>query len=263
MNHLDEGQILALRDAPGEAPDEAHAHLTTCGTCRGSLDEARRRAAAVSGALASLDAGPRDLADARDRVRRRVAEHSAAGAAAAPLLARPRRALWGLSRAAGLILLAATGLSALPGSPVRGWLARALVPATTAPAPSGEVPAAASEATAAPAEEAGIRIPLAAGPLTVLLRGAEPGTVVRVLWIPGNEAAVFAPAGSRFTSGTGRVEATLEPGAVRVELPRSVLPVTLEVNGRMILRNSARGLDVSEEAVERSEAGVTFRLPPS
>lgn len=265
MSHLDEGQLLALRDGAVTPAAEAAAHLAACAVCGEALEASRLRSLAVSGALGALDAGldpGHDLARARERVRLRVTEHTARTAGATPLRPRPIRwAAWSASKAAGLLLVTAAGLSALPGSPVRRWLDERLAPAVEEATPS--VAPAAAEAVAPPApEEAGVRLPLTGGPLAVVLRDAAPGTEVRVRWITGSEAAVFAPAGSRFTSGRGRIEAAGVGGVVRVELPRGVVPVSLEVNGRILLRSTAEGLDVPGEAVERTGDGITFRLPP-
>lgn len=260
MTHLDEGQILALRDDPTAVESTFLAHLHACDACSQALEETRRRGAALAAALGSLDDTTWDLDQARDRIRRRVAEESARVAGAPSLTARrARRAAWGWSgsKAAGLLLVTAAGLSALPGSPVRRWIAE-----RAAPAVEEAVPAAETAPTLRGAEEGGVRLPLSGGPLTVVLRDAAPGTEVRVRWIPGREAALFAPAGSRFTSGQGRMEAAGLSGVVRLELPSSVLPVSLELNGRIILRNSGAGLDVSGPVVQQTDAEITFRLPP-
>jgi len=275
MSHLDEGQLLALRDDPALAAEATVAHVETCTECRGTLEAIRGRASAVAEALDALDTGGWDIEGARERVRLRVSERAGAATtattavAAVPVAAVPatplparraRRVAWSLSRAAGLLLITAAGLSALPGSPVRRWIERMVSPAAVESAPPAPEPAAVAEPVAP--EEAGIRLPLTGGPLDVVLRGAAPGTEIRVTWVPGSEAALFAPVGSRFTSGEGRMEADLASGPVRVELPRGVVPVILEVNGRLFLRNTAAGLDVSGPVAERAEAGITFRLPP-
>ncbi|GMV05560.1 MAG: hypothetical protein AMXMBFR53_18380 [Gemmatimonadota bacterium] len=266
MSHLDEGQLLTLRDGAGIPVAEAAAHLAACARCREALEASRQRSAAVAGALGVLDGGfphlAHDLERARERVRLRVSEHAARAAGATSLPARrTRRAAWSASKAAGLLLVTAAGLSALPGSPVRRWIGERLEPAAEVAAPSA-APAAA-EAVAPPApEEAGVRLPLTAGPLAVVLRDAAPGTEIRVRWITGSEAAVFAPVGSRFTSGQGRIEAAGVAGVVRVELPRGVTPVSLEVNGRILLRSTPEGVDVPGDAVDRTADGLTFRLPP-
>jgi hypothetical protein len=173
-----------------------------------------------------------------------------------------RRAFWTVSRAAGILLVTAAGLSALPGSPVRTWIAGVLAPTAEearSPAPA-TVPATAVP-EAPPAEEAGVRLSLAGGPLAVVLRGAAPGTEIRVTWVPGDEAALFAPVGSRFTSGEGRLEAALAPGPVRVELRRGTSPLSLQVDGNVLLRSTPQGLEVRGPVVERSDVGITFVVP--
>lgn len=262
MKHLDEGQILTLRDDPGALGAHVGAHLDGCPTCREALEGVRRQGDRVAVALASLDEAGWGMDAAREQVRLRVAAESARAVGAVPLPARRvRRAAWSGSKAAGLLLLTAAGLSALPGSPVRRWIEERAGPAPTDVTPA-EAPTAATPGDAVAPEEAGVRLPVTHGPLAVLLRDVAPGTEIRVRWIPGAEAAVFAPVGSRFTSGEGRVEARALSGVVRVELPRGVLPVTLEVDGRILLRNTASGLQVLGPVVERDDAGVTFRLPP-
>lgn len=253
MTHMDEGQLLAVRD--DEFLDE---HLAGCAQCRESLEALRSRHVLVSGALATLDAAT-DLEAARARIRERVAAQAARTPGVTPLV-RPRTALWSLSRAAGLLLVTAAGLSALPGSPVRGWLSRALAPEATevrTDVGGDAVPGAA----AAAAEVTGVRLAVPRGPLRVVVVGAAAGAEIRVLWVPGSDAAVFAPVGSRFTSGEGRLEARVTSGTVRIELPRGVIPVSLEVGGRIYLRSTDAGLDVPGPATERSASEIVFRIP--
>lgn len=259
MTHLSEGDLLALRDEPGAAAPEGHRHVASCPECQGALAGLQRQEADVTLALGLLDEGVGDLERARERVRVRVAAETArrAGTASLPQR-RARMAAWSVSRAAGLVLVAAAGLSALPGSPVRSWVEERLG--------SGEpqaTPAAAEHgAPAAPEapEAVGVRLPVAEGPLSVVLLGAEPGTEVRVSWVPGREAAVFAPVGTRFTSGQGRVEAALAPGMVRVELPQGVAPLSLQVDGNTLIRAGATGVEVTGPVVDRSAGGIVFRI---
>lgn len=254
MTHLDEGQLLAVRDGESQ-----HEHLAECADCRESLGELRGRRDVVSGALASLDA-PTDMEAARAHLRKRLTARAAETADAVPLTPRPGRAFWSLSRAAGLLLVTAAGLSALPGSPVRNWASRALAP---------EVPEVGTEAAPAPtpapssteAEATGIRLAVPRGPLRVIVDGAEAGTVIRVQFVPGADAAVFAPAGSRFTSGEGRLEARVTTGTVRIEIPRGVVPVSLEVGGRIYLRSTDAGLDVPGPVTQQNASEIVFRIP--
>ncbi|HSG07003.1 MAG TPA: hypothetical protein VLA36_01510 [Longimicrobiales bacterium] len=254
MTHLDEGQLLAVRDGESQ-----HEHLVECADCRKGLAELRGRHDRVSGALAALDA-PTDLEVARALIRTRVTAGAAHTADVVPLTIPPRRAFWSLSRAAGLLLVTAAGLSALPGSPVRHWASRVLAP--EAPRQGTErAPTPASAPSSAEAEATGIRLAVPRGPLRVIVGGAETGAVIRVQWVPGAEAAIFAPAGSRFTSGEGRLEAQVTSGTVRIELPRGVLPVSLEVGGRIYLRSTDAGLDVPGPVTRQSTSEIVFRIP--
>ena len=110
-------------------------------------------------------------------------------------------------------------------------------------------------------EDTGVRLPAARGPLQIVVQGLRPGDEVHVRLVPGDEAAVFAPVGSRYTSAVGRIEAVATAGPVRVELPRGATPVALEVNGRIYLRNTAGGLSITGPTFERTESDIVFRLP--
>ncbi len=262
MTHLEAGDLLALRDDPDAAADEHARHVEGCAACSRALEAARRQASAIASALDALEADIGDLERARRAVRLRVAEHSAQAAGGSSLPARAsRRAFWSISRAAGILLVTAAGLSALPGSPVRAWVEKLVSPGTEEAAAPEPRPTAKVTAAEVPPAEAGLRISVAGGPVAVVLRGASPGTEILVTWIPGSEAALFAPVGSRFTSGEGRLEAALAPGRVRVELPRGFSPLSLEVDGSVLLRSTSQGLEVKGDVVERGDTGITFVVP--
>jgi len=258
--HLDEGRLLALRDGDGAAGEEARAHLAACAVCTEALEALRARGSAVEAALSSLDE-QWDVESTRARVRQRVAAACAVAAGGqSAVRRRPRVALWSLSRAAGLLLVTAAAVSALPGSPVRAWLGARFggdQGAATVPPPAIE----GTPAAALAPESTGVRLSVPSGPLRVVLHDVAPGTDVRVRLVPGTEASVYAPAGSRFTSAAGRVEARVTPGAVRVELPTGVDPVVLEVGGRIYLRSTEAGLEVPGPVVTRTEDEVLFRIP--
>lgn len=217
----------------------------------------------VLGALRTLD-DDWDLEAARASVRNRVAELAATAAGArvlrAPTAAGTRGskgAVWSLSRAAGILLVTAAAAYALPGSPVRRWVQGGANP--TLPTP--EAPATTLAQPEADPVAGGIRLSVPGGALRVVLRDVAPGTEIRVTLVPGTEAAVYAPEGSRFTSAAGRVEARVVPGDVRVELPRGVDPVSLEVGGRVYLRGTDAGLDVSGPVLTRDDAEIVFLVP--
>lgn len=272
MKHLDEGALLALRDE-ADIPDEASAaaHLEECAACRTALEEARRTARRVSAALSALDE-PFDVEAARGMVRAQVAEASAQQADAPSVVgrardearskrsgeatARPPTRNWGraLGRAAGLVLLAAVGAYALPNSPVRNWV-RGIGESGTEAVEAGRP----SEGRASP-ESSGIRVTVAA-PVRVEVLGLAPGEELTVLWVPGSEVAVFADSQSRFQSGSSLVQATVSGGPVRVELPADVRPLTLEVGGRIWLRNLPGGIETPVEPVEAEGRFLRFVAP--
>jgi hypothetical protein len=240
MTHLDEARLLVLRDGNRGADLVGEAHLAECSPCQVVLERLHRRSATIAGALETLD-DPHELEAARARVRDRV-EGRQQGATNVTPLPRRRPKLWGveLSRAAGVILVTATAAAAaLPGSPVREWVG----------------------ASTGNRETAGVRLSVANGPLRVSLRGVAAGGEVHVRWVTGAEAAVFAPVGSQFTSGEDRIEATVAPGSVRVELPRNLVPISLEVNGRIYLHKVAGGLEIPGPAEERGTEEIVFRVP--
>lgn len=258
--HLVEGSLIALRDGAEAVDPEARIHLASCAACQEALAELRARASVVSAALDALDSGW-DLEQARARVRERVARGSAERAGGLTMVGRrSSTAMWTMSRAAGILLVTAAAASALPGSPVRRWLSERAGGGVAATAPAVEG-ARATAAAAAAAESTGVRLSVPSGSLRLVLRDVVPGSQVRVVLVAGTEAAVFAPAGSRFTSASGRVEARVTPGEVRVELPLGVDPVSLEVGGRIYLRSTDSGLDVSGPVTSRTEDEILFRIP--
>lgn len=248
VDHVDEALLTALRDGVAEPADESRvrAHLDACVECRDRLAALKLRRATVAAGLASLDTSF-DLESARAAVR----------AGAFPFRKRTHRAAWARAAAAVLFLGAATAAAALPRSPVRHWLSQIVHSGTTAvPAPDSQAagPAAAAETT-------GVRLNVPSGSLHVVLGDVTGGTEIDVRWVAGSEAAILAPLGSRFASATGRLEARPAPGLVRVELPRGVVPTTLEVGGRVYLARTTEGLTVSGPVVRRDDDGVVFRTP--
>jgi len=246
MKHLDEGQILAARD--GEAlPPQAQQHLEACTTCGAAVEDARARSEIVARTLTALD-GPVEATAAKAGVRARL------GAARRP------RWSWGgrhLGRAAALLLLTAGAAAALPWSPVRSLLRPA------GPEPRADASAAPSSEAAAPVirnAETGIAVPVSDGFVQVVVRGADPGTVLEVTWSDQDAARLAAPAGSRFTYAAGRVEVDASRGRVGVELPRAATHVSLEVDGRLYLSGSPAAPEVLGPAVERSEDGIRFSV---
>jgi hypothetical protein len=259
MTHLDEARLLTLRDGHPETDPAGEAHVAECGPCQVVLERLRGRAASIAGALASLDAS-HDLEAARAQVLQRVGGRPSEATEVTPLRRRRPR-LWGaeLGRAAGIILVTATAAAAaLPGSPVRRWV-QDLV--SSEPGPAEAVSAPGTSLAPSARETTGVRLPLSSGPLRVTLLDVGAGGEIHVRWVPGAEAAVFAPVGSRFASGENRIQATVVPGPIRVELPDNLVPVSLEVNGRIYLSKTSQGLEILGPAAERQAEEIVFQVP--
>jgi hypothetical protein len=257
MRHLDEGTLVALRDGDDNATSaEARAHMDACAECRDALDSARRTAEIVANALTALQE-PVDVGSAREAVRSRISAAAGEAAESPSIALGARRARWGasaLARAAGLILVAAVGASALPGSPVRQWVT-SVISSGEAPSP---VPVEAPEPGRV--EDAGIRVAIAAAG-RVRVVGLQPGDAVVVEWVPGSEVAVFAGSGSRFRSDANGVLATVTGGPVRIELPVDVRPLALEVEGRTWLTSRASGVEFLVAPEDPAAAPLRFAVP--
>ncbi|MBW3534799.1 MAG: hypothetical protein KY453_06200 [Gemmatimonadetes bacterium] len=282
MKHPDEGRLQALMDDE-LAQDEARetgAHVDGCAECGRRLQAMSSRAANVASALAALDATP-PAARVRQRVLLEAERRGVAGAggmgAHAPLRGRgadggadgsPERARrapsrrWlgipaeALPRAAAIALLLAGGAAAaaLPGSPLRSWIADDGEGA----APEGAE--AAPAAIQAQSDEVGVRIAPAEGRLRIVLDGLPAGAEVLVTRISGAATAgVYAPDGARFRSGDGLLEVGTQRGPVRVELPRNVVAI-VSVGGRVWVESDVSGLRTPGPLVERDDERALFRV---
>lgn len=269
MNHLHDGTLRALLDGElaGGEREAALEHLGGCAQCNLALEEARTVGATVSQALRALDA-PAELDRARAALRRRLAERSGRRAR---LGAGPR---WRtlpfqvagvpLARAAGVVLLL-TGVvaSAVPGSPVREWVAAGWERAVRALGGDGGKSAAPLPAAVSPERpEAGVRVAPAGGRLRVLLIGVPAGAEIRVQLTDEGVAGVYAGGGSRFRTAPGLMEAMVTGPNVRIEIPRGVPQASLEVDGRPFLRKIGERLELLGPERDSAGAEIRFRVPP-
>jgi hypothetical protein len=247
MTHLDEGTLVALRDA-GPADEPTSGHLRDCPACADRLVEVTARGVAIAEVLTIFDE-PVDVRSAKAAVRRRL------DAVRGGMHARRGWRHTHLGRAAAILLLTAGAASALPWSPVRDLWVRA--PAGPL---NGTEPASGAVATQG-SPPAGISVAVRRGSIAVIVRGAEPGSVIEVMWVDRPTARVSAPAGSQFTYADGRAEVDAVAGPVEVELPRDATFASLEVDGRLFLERSGEQLDVPGPAVTRSDARLRFVVP--
>lgn len=243
MSHIDAGTIVTIRDG-GLVDGEARRHVQECVVCRAALADARILSQSVERALEAL--APEvdvDLAVAKAEVRRRLDRRREATHRSAPGL------LPSLGRAAGLLLVAAGVAWALPGSPVRDWLGRGSAPGSV------EAPAPRDAATATAAE--GIEVGVPASGLRIVLASVAPDATIEVLWSDDARATIVAGPGSRYAVSDGRAGVVAGPGPVRVTLPRAG-PITIEVDGRMILRQADGESEVTGDVLSRSADRIVF-----
>lgn len=256
--HLDEGGLQALldRELPVDEERTARAHLAACASCHELLREMEGRAATVTRALAVLDVPP-PLLPAREAVRRRGESGRRGDTAPAPAQVDRSRAPW-LRAAAVVFLLVGAGASALPGSPLREWVAREILGAGDS---SSGVASVLSGDTDSVAADVGVFVAPSAGQVRVELLGLPAGAVVRVEIVEREEAAVFAAGGTRFESGPGRLQASVEGNEVRVELPAGAPSALLRVNGERVLSRSSGRLELSGAGGEVSGNSIVIRVP--
>ncbi len=256
MSHWDEGRLMAYLDEELPAEDVAvlEGHVAACSNCSSSLDALESGAARIRRELPAFDV-PAPLLRVRatlaGRSRARAGSASrrpADGAREAPTR---RRSGWWTRRSR----LAQAATAAVPGSPVRTWLDR--VRGVEAPADASVVP---SPVGVAPSPEGGVRVGPDAGRIRVQLNDVPPGEEIRVTIVDGEEAAVFAPPGTRLYSGPGRLEANFTSGPLRIELPGQGRDVSLEADGRVVLRIVGGMIELTDTTALRDETEIRLRL---
>lgn len=243
MDHPGDGQLQAYLD--GEStPEEMNGlegHLRQCSHCRDRLQALEALAGQVSRELAVLD---RDTdVDAalwtlrQARARKRVGLHRSRTAAAAVVV----------------LLLGAGAAVALPGSPIRGWLA-------------GEEDVTTVEAPAAQemnAQGAALAVSLDDGRAQVELNDLHPDAQVTLRLTSASAVQVHTPRGAGLETGTGWVRIHGgEAGQLRLELPREARAVQIRVDGalRAVLQEGRLEIDgtpvEAEDEVTEDEAEV-------
>jgi anti-sigma factor RsiW len=260
MTHATEGLLQAYLD--DEVADAARAeiagHLDACAACAAEAEALVAVNAQAHQALMMLDA-PVSASAALVSVRQR--------AAAAPA----RRGAGGLrgslSRAAGLVLLTVGAASAaIPGSPVRSWLAGAWDRVSSLfvgdrAVQVVETPVAPPPAEAAP--EAYAAVALAEGQVRVLVSAPTGPATIRVRLVAGQRAAFQSTDTSvRFVSATGRLEITgLGAGEATIDLPRSARLATVEIAGRTVVRAEDGRLLPLVSVASATDDEVVIRVP--
>jgi hypothetical protein len=241
MTHLDPGTILSIRDGMLVDSDPVE-HLDRCTRCAAALEEARAARVSIVEVLDVLDVTV-DAEVAKAAVRARLEERR-------EVPPTTWRTGWPLGRAAGLLLVAAGALSAMPGSPIRTWI-------------SGDDPAPEPATVDAPqaTPEAGVRTKLFDGRIEVVISGIPAGSEIEVRWVEGTAVTVYAAPGTRFASADGRIEAVVADGPVRIGLPSAAEEASIEVDGRIYLRKTGAEVDVLAPTISRADDRIRFSVP--
>jgi hypothetical protein len=285
MGHPSEGTLQDYLDGEtgGLEKESIRAHLRGCEACRSRAGVQEEASAQVSKALLLLNrelslspeearhlvyARRRGFGGDRSGQERAAVDHahrSSRDGITLPLSG-GRRTLslpWAASIA---LLLTAGAASALPGSPVRGWLVQgwdAVAGSGSGPAGEGFGVPLDPEAlpTPEPVERAEIGASILAGEegVELWIRGLPAGADLRVVWVDGNMAGIFAGEGTRFRTEPGRLEAEAPPGAVRVEIPRTLGRVVVGVDGRVLVRVSGDEVDILGPIQRRTPMEVLLR----
>jgi len=239
--HLDDERIQRLLhgELSGAAHDSAREHVAGCEDCRRRLAEASREEAETFSLFRELDD---------------PAPWTSAGA-----LAARGRAPGGQrvrSAAAFAIALGLAGAAyALPGSPLRGWVA-----SVAGWIGERRPPSAPAVEVAPDSADAGIAV--VPGPqLLIVFTSRQAAGWVRIAWTDGAEVIVRAPPGAAtFTSDVHRLVIDNHPGAAAtfsIEIPRQAPRVEIEVEGaRVFLKEGPRVI-----APPLDPASGAYRVP--
>lgn len=242
MTHPNERMLLALRD--GESiPETDRAHIDACSACLAALDEARARADLIRDVLDDV-AAPIDIEAAKATVRARLDRTRG----------RPRFPVLGssLRRAAAILLVAAGAVSAMQSPPVRSWLSeRFAEPTDQRGQPVG---------TASPADELhAVGVP-ALPDLVIALAGAEPRTLMSLVFEPRDEVEVSAAEGTRFAIASNRVDVSDVVGPIVIRVPEGAPSLTITSDGRMMFRGTESQHEMDASGVQADGRWV-FRTP--
>ncbi len=285
MTHLDDGRLRALLDEELSDADygAVRIHLAECETCRTRMTKLEERGALVTQALGRLiTAAPTE--GARTAVLERLGSlpNGKRVGPALPVAAvkRPRvksrmRVLgMPLARAAILVLLLGAGLAtALPASPVRGWIAAGWALAADlfdtqdnavtplGPPEEAAVPISDGSVGAQDGTLPGVRRDAAGEGVTIVLREISPGSLIVVRLEPGGEAGAFAGLPATFGIAEGRLEVTGASNFVFVNLPLEAAAASVEVNGGTYLSWAGGSLEVLGPVVARTPEEIQLRVP--
>ena len=284
MSHLDDGRLRALMDEElGDADAGAvRLHLEDCDACRHRMVELEGRATLVAQALGHLDtaaptAGARaavlERIGSRPREERVGPTRPVASVEHAESKGRAGGLRTPLARAAILVLFLGGGLvTALPASPVRGWIAAGWARATElfdsqdeAGTPAGPTEEATPQTPGGGVgtqrgTPAGVRLDATGEEISIVLRGVGAGTSIVVRLVPGGEAGAFADDPATFRTAEGRIEVIGAADRVFVDLPQDAAAASIEVNGGIYLTKQGDRIDVTGPIEARTTEEIHLRV---
>ena len=273
MAHPDEGLIRAFLD--GELGEEEAAairdHCGSCPECQAEIGVQEEALARTASALLLLDTSP-SVDEARRRVQARGDTPVRTGKEVPSWWsARRWSARSSLPKAASIALLFTAGAaSALPGSPVRDWLAQGWAALTGSGGPEvatqeglRPMEGDSSGLMNPPPQETALRMVPGGDGVEIGLFDLPEDAEIRVLWVQGEEVSVFALEGTRFRTEAGRAEAHSPPGGgVRVEIPNALNRVLLTLDGKTLLRKSGSEVEILDSVQSQSPREVVFGVGP-
>lgn len=240
--HMEDAMLLALLDRELDAPaaQGVEAHVADCPSCATRLAGLREAAHATRSDLALLDV-PVPAPDSLD-VRRRAG--------------RPWRRR-NVAVAAGLVLFFAAGLAALPGSPVRAWLAGLIDPAAE--------DAIGVEGAGAAGIDSGsaLTLDVSVDSIDVHIEDAPADLDIEVVLSEGRRLEMSDPDGAAGFE-LGRAHVRVNAGgasSLTLTLPRLDGPVRLFADGHALLERRGDALRVEVPVAERLDSMVRFRPP--
>jgi anti-sigma factor RsiW len=280
MTHLDDGRLHALMDKELDETDTlaVRIHLDGCNACQDRMAELEARSALVAEALGKLDtAAP--TSGARTAVLERVESREEqvdpgrppTPRGHGPSQTRRRTFRTPLARAAILVLFLGGVATALPASPVRGWIAAGwalTVDLFDSPSDSGASGGPSDEAAgqedgdrAQSAAPAGIQLDPRGGEISIVLSGISPATQIVVRMVPSGAAGAFADEPATFRTSEGRIEVTGATDRVLVDLPLDATSASIQVNGGIYLRSAGDQIDAIGPIESRTPEEIRFRVP--
>ncbi len=248
MGHPAEQTLLAYldRELPFDERSTVREHVQVCVECSRMLDELAAATRSFADAISALDVpAPALLAPIP------------AAATITPL--RRRRASRRPLLAAALIIIFVAGAgAAIPGSPLREWLARSVELVTGGPSEEPIAPA-------TPFSGQGVGSPTAVsvqplnGLVRIIITQPAPETTIRVRLLDSGTASVWSVEG-RYRTAPGEIEVLdAGPGDVVVLLPRTVPSAEVELDGRLVATKEGSDFRLLIPAADSSDAEVSFQ----